>query len=331
MNRAICLGEIWVDCFAEQAGRPRREVTRWNPLPGGASANVACALAKLGSSVEFVGAVGRDPWGDALVNLLKDMGVGHRGVQRRLKAPTRQVYIVHEEDGSAERWPCHTFAGFSENDPARFADAHLFADALMPELFAGASFLILGTLAMAYTDTRQSVQQAVTLARAQGAAILVDINWRPMFWPSPADASGQIYDLLQKVQFLKVSAEESRWLFGTDCAEVIARQFPHLSGVLVMSEAGCCQYWLARNKGAVSGFAVDVEDTVGAGDAFTAGFVHQLLRQGTACLEAADIAQAVVTYAAAVSALTTTRPGSIAALPTPTEVEAFLYLNLAPR
>ncbi|MGB3294706.1 MAG: carbohydrate kinase [Phormidesmis sp.] len=330
MNRAICLGEIWVDCFAEQSGLPRSKVTSWAPLPGGASANVACALAKLGGQVEFIGAVGRDAWGDALVKLLSDMGVGHQGVQRRLKAPTRRVYILHEEAEDAEQKVRHSaFAGFSENVPTAFADAHLFADALAPELFAGASFLVLGTLAMAYADTRQSVHQAVNLAREQGAAILVDVNWRPMFWPSPAEAPGQVYDLLQKVQFLKVSVEESEWLFGTACAAAIAHQLPHLSGVLVTTRVNGCHYWLAGNIGAVPGFVVDVEDAAGADDAFTAGFVYQLLLRGLTCLKAADVAQSVVNYASAVSALTMTRPGSIAALPTPTEVAAFLYLNPA--
>ncbi len=330
MNRAICLGEIWVDCFAEQSGRPRSEVTGWAPLPGGASANVACALAKLGDPVDFIGAVGSDPWGDALVRLLHDMGVGHEGIQRRLKAPTRQVYITHDEGSDAPGDHSHrTFAGFSESDPTVFADAHLFADALAPELFMGASFLVLGTVAMAYTDTRQSVQRAVSLAQQQGAAVLVDVNWWPMFWPAPAEAPGQVYDLLQAAQFLKVSVEESEWLFGTDCAEAIAHRLPHLSGVLVTAGAKGCQYWLAGNIGAVPGFSVDVEETTGAGDAFTAGFIHQLLHRGRVSLEDADVAQAVVTYANAVGALTTTRPGAIAALPTPNEVAVFLYLNPA--
>lgn len=310
-----------IDCFAEQPELPRSEVTSWMPLPGGAPANVACALAKLGDSVEFIGAVGSDRWGNALVKLLDDMGVGHRGVQRRLKAPTRQVYVTHDEQGD------RTFAGFSESDPAIFADAHLFADALDAELFTGAGFLVLGTLAMAYTDTRQSVARAVALAAAQNTPILIDVNWRPMFWPNPTEAPGRVYDLLSKAQFVKVSDDEAEWLFGTGSAAAIARQLPHLSGVLVTAGAKGCQYSLMGNVGTLPGFKVDVEETTGAGDAFTAGFVHQLLHRGPQCLKDASSAREVVTYASAVGALTTTRPGAIAALPTPSEIEVFLYLN----
>jgi fructokinase len=319
--RAICLGEILVDCFAEQPGIPRSEVTTWAPLPGGMPANVACALVKLGSQADFVGAVGADAWGDALVKLLEDMGVGYSAVQRRIKAPTRQVYITYDASGD------RTFAGFSESDPSVFADAHLFADALDPTLLMGANFLVLGTLSLAYGDTRQSVERAVSLAAVQGASVLVDVNWQPMFWPQPAEAPGRVYDLLKKAQFLKVSSDEAEWLFGTTSATAIARQLPALKGVLLTAGAKGCEYWLMGNAGTVSGFDVDVEETTGAGDAFTAGLVHQLLRRGSACIQDAKVAREVVTYASAVAALTTTRAGAIAAQPSPKEVEVFLYLN----
>ena len=320
MSHAVCLGEILVDCFAEQRGVPRHQVTSWAPLPGGAPANVACALAKLGSSVDFVGAVGSDAWGDALAQLLVDMGVGDHGLQRRLKAPTRQVYVTSDQAGD------RTFSGFSEDDPTVYADAHLFADALEPNLFK-ANFLVLGTLSLAYPDTRQSVEKAVEIALAEGAAVLVDVNWRPMFWPMPTEAPGRIYDLLEKVQFLKVSEDEAEWLFGTGSARAIAQQLPGLHGVLVTAGSKGCEYYLKNNAGSVPAFNIDVEDTTGAGDAFTAGFIHQLMRQGTACLGDATIAKQIVTYASAMGALTTTRPGAIAALPTANEIEVFLYLN----
>ncbi len=327
MGHAICLGEILIDCFAEQPGRSRSEIKSWTPLPGGASANVACALAKLGNPVEFIGAVGQDHWGRALVKLLGDMKVGHQGVQYRLKAPTREVYVVKDADGD------RTFAGFSESDPTVFADAHLFSSAIEPGLFANARFLVLGTLLLAYPDSRESVEQAMTLAANSGAPILVDINWRPMFWPKPIEAPGRIYDLLQRTHFLKVSDDEARWLFGTESALAIAHQLPHLRGVLVTAGERGCQYCFAtwtgakRISGRINGFAVDVEETTGAGDAFTAGFVHQLLHKGLSCLHDERAAHEVVSFASAMGALTTTRPGAIAALPTPSEIEVFLYLN----
>jgi fructokinase len=69
---------------------------------------------------------------------------------------------------------------------------------------------------------------------------------------------------------------------------------------------------------------MDVKDTTGAGDGFVAGFIHQLCQHGLKCLATPEAAKNVVKYASAVGALTTTKPGAIAAQPTASEVEAFL-------
>jgi len=331
VSRAICLGEILIDCFAEwplaaqgssaRLETLRSEVKSWLPLPGGSPANVACALVKLGSEADFIGAVGSDRWGDALLKLLDDMGVGKLGVQRRMKAPTRQVYMLSDEQGE------RSFMGFSEHDPTVFADAHLFADGLASERFINADFLMLGTLSLAYADTQQSVERAVTLAQQNQVPILLDVNWQPMFWPHPQAAPGRVYDLLKSVQFLKVSDSEAEWLFGTRSPTTLAKQLPHLKGILVTSRNAGCRYAFKGIADHVPAFDVDVEETHGASDAFTAGFINQVMQKGEACLLDRQAAREVVVYASAVSALTTTRPGAIAALPTPKEVEVFLYLN----
>ena len=271
-----------------------------------------------------MGALSCDAWGDALMKLLSDMGVGRAGVQRRLKAPTRQVYIAKDARGD------YTFEGFSEDDPAAFADAHLFADSIPSACFVVADFLILGTLSLAYADTRQSVRHSVGLARSHQVPILVDVNWQAMFWPQPREAPGYIYDLLKAVQFLKVSAREADWLFGTRSPAAIACQFPHLKGVLMLTEGKGCHYEFRGIGGYVPEFEVDIEEMTGANDAFVAGFVHQLMNRGLSCLSDAQSVNDIVVYASAVSALTKTRPGAIAAFPTPKEVEVFLYLNSQP-
>ena len=71
----LCLGEVLFDCLADQLGLKLEEVKSWTPYPGGAPANVACALVKLGTSAGFMGAVGEDEPGNKLVKLLQDVGV----------------------------------------------------------------------------------------------------------------------------------------------------------------------------------------------------------------------------------------------------------------
>ncbi|MEM9806697.1 MAG: PfkB family carbohydrate kinase, partial [Cyanobacteria bacterium P01_D01_bin.56] len=112
----VCLGEILVDSF--WPGGEQKKLS----LPGGAPANVACGLVKLGTAAEFVGAVGVDFWGQALKQLLQDLHVGSRGLQQHPTAPTREVYVLSDDAGE------RSFAGFSLPDPAGFADAQLICD-----------------------------------------------------------------------------------------------------------------------------------------------------------------------------------------------------------
>lgn len=319
--RVLCLGEILLDCLADQTGRSLAEVESWTPYPGGAPANVACALTKLGTKAGFIGCVGQDEAGEQLVQVLRDVGVDATGVQRHPTAPTRKVYVVRSESGD------RSFAGFGNLQTADFADAFLESGALPVELLEHAEFLVLGTLELAYPDTREAIERALYLAERHYVKILVDVNWRPVFWPQPDEAPERIRDLLKHADFVKLSDDEAKWLFDTADAGAIAAKLAHAEGVLVTAGAGGCRYCLGENEGYISAFSVDVEDTTGAGDGFVAGFIHQVCQQGIKKLQDPETVKKVITYASAVGALTATKPGAIAAQPTAAEVDAFLYLH----
>lgn len=318
--RVLCLGEILFDCLADKPGVSLEEVESWTAYAGGAPANVACALAKLGTAVGFIGAVGGDELGDSLVQVLQESGVDITGVQRHPSAPTRQVYVLRNEAGD------RSFAGFGKMDTADFADTRFQASQIPEALFENAEFLVLGTLELAYPESREAIARAIELAERYDVKIIVDINWRPVFWPNPDEAKAPILQLLKKVDFLKLSDEEAEWLFGTTDAGAITYRLDSVEGVLVTAGDKGCSYCMSENEGKIPAFAVDVEDTTGAGDGFVAGFVRQLCKYGIKNLADPEIAQNIVTYASAVGAMTAMKPGAITAQPTVTEVEAFLYL-----
>jgi fructokinase len=315
------LGEILFDCLADQPGKPLDEVSSWTPYPGGAPANVATSLVKLGTPSAFIGCVGEDAPGAALVDLLQTIGVDSSGIQRHATAPTREIYVLRSETGDRQ------FAGFGDRDTAEFADTHLKADLLSPDLFEAADFLVLGTLELAYPDSKQAILKALELSEIHYVKILVDVNWRPMFWADPDAAKPIIHDLIKRVDFLKLSAEEAEWLFDTQDPGVIAHRLGEVEGVLITDGERGCAYYLQENEGRLPAFSVEAEDTTGAGDSFVAGFLHQLCQHSLPALSDPDVAKTVITYASAVGALTTIRPGAIAAQPTAAEVEAFLYLQ----
>lgn len=319
--RVLCLGEILWDALADQPAASVDQVKSWTQYAGGAPANVACALTKLSTAAGFIGCVGEDEPGEQLIELLRAIGVDCTGIQRHALNPTRVVEVLRNEAGDRQ------FAGFGSRDKTQFADAYLQADLIPAQLFTAADFLVLGTLELAYPDSAEAIAHALNLAEQGFLKVVVDVNWRPMFWADPAQAKPIILKLLQQVDFLKLSFEEAEWLFDTTDAGTIAHRFDNLEGVLITAGEQGCTYCLSEQEGKVPAFRVEVEDTTGAGDGFTAGFVHQCCQRGIAALRDPEAAREMVIYASAVGAITATRAGAIAAQPTGAEVSAFLYLN----
>lgn len=317
----LCLGEILWDCLADQATASLEQVQTWTRYVGGAPANVAAALVKLGTAAGFVGCVGTDELGQTLVEVMQTLGVNTMGIQHDPLAPTRQVEVLRLPGGHQQ------FARFRGGITTDFADTHLQADLLPIELFERAEFLVLGTLELAYPDTKAAIESALSLADQHFLKVFVDVNWRPIFWPDPEAAKSTIYPLLNQADFLKLTVEEAEWLFDTADPKTIAYETGDLEGVFVTAGASGCTYFLNDHQGAVPAFPVEVEDTTGAGDSFVAGLIHALRRHGIQALNDPQIARSIATYANAVAALTTTRVGAITGQPTAAEVEAFLYLH----
>jgi fructokinase len=308
MSTIICLGEVLFDLLADQIGVSADQVTSWTPLAGGAPANVACGLVKMGDRSRFIGCVGDDQPGRDLMAKLQSIGVDVSGMQRHPTAPTRQVQVVRDLDGD------RSFGGFGGVPAHQFADAML--SEMPAELFVGADFLQLGTLALAYPASAASTWRAVELAKAQGMKILVDVNWRPSFWSDPAAALAPIRQLLVQADYIKFAKEEAELLYGDTVPLKLCKHLPQAQGIVITDGGNVCKYWLHSSQGEQAAFQVAAVDTTGAGDAFVAGLLHQL----GAGQSAAD----TVRYAAAAGALTTLKPGAIDAQPTHAEILEFM-------
>jgi fructokinase len=308
----ICLGEVLFDLLANQSGVSSDRVTDWTALPGGAPANVACALVKMGDQSRFMGCVGNDEAGRQLVAKLTSEGVDITGIQRHLTAPTRQVQVLRTADGD------RIFGGFGDTPIDQFADAQL--SEVAAELFVGADFLLLGTLALAYPHSAASTWKAVESAQSHGVKIMVDINWRPTFWTSTDVAIPQIKQLIERADYVKFAKEEAELIYSQTSPVALYQSLPKAVGIFVTDGGNICEYWLDGEIGQQPAFAVNTVDTTGAGDAFVAGILHQL---GAGNKSAAEL----VRYAAAAGALTTQQAGAIDSQPTDAEILEFLELH----
>lgn len=344
--RVLCVGEVLFDRLAAQPAESVEAVTHWHSYPGGAPANVACALVKLGTIAGFLGCIGQEAAGEELKRLLSDIGVDLTGLQEHPTAPTRIVEVLRNAQGDRR------FAGFCGQPTSIFADTFFRGEAIPDRCFEAVELLVTGTLGLATPQSAQGIEMAIHRTRRAHGEIVVDVNWRPMFWEStPAKAVDRIKSFLTHAHWLKLTDEEANLLFHSQDLEQIQSHYPDLKGILLTLGAGGCSYWLHGHQGHVPAFAVPALDTTGAGDSFLAGFIHQLLnppdltdstcsntssassgaidrtQNRTQALADPVHCQKIVTYASAIGALTTLKPGAIDAQPSPQDLKHFLALQ----
>ena len=322
MPQVVCIGEGLFDSISDEPGVELSQVSAWTLYPGGAPANVACALTKLGTTSGFIGAIGQDAMGAELLEVLRSHSVDLSGVQLVPGMPTRSVMVTRDITGD------RTFAAFgNDRSSDSFADTKLNAEYLPMELIQSAQYLVTGTLLLAYPESAAALSNAMDLARYSGVQVVIDVNWRSVFWDDEQRAKAVILEVLHQADYLKLTDEEADWLFGSRDLTLLHDRFPRLKCILMTRGEYGCLYWAAETLGDVSAFAMDVEDTTGAGDSFLAGFLHQLCHRTRPGELSPEEARDIVRYASAVGALTTLQRGAIAASPTSDEVATFLFLQ----
>jgi fructokinase len=330
MAELVCLGEALIDFVALESGVGVGEASGFVKAPGGAPANVAVGVAKLGHTSAFLGKVGDDPFGRFLARTFADAGVDTGGMVFSAPHRTGLAFVSLAEGG--ERDFC-----FFRNPSADMT--YVPAELDRERLLAGRIFHF-GSITLIDEPARKTTLAAVAAARAAGQLISYDPNLRPPLWPDLDTARAEILSAVPFTDIVKVSEEELAFLLRAEGAaseaettDLMARflsEFPDVVLLAVTRGARGCLYCSAgRQSGALPGLGVAAVDTTGAGDGFVAGLLADLLERGLADrsrLAAADREDLGRSFAVAnaVGALTTTQKGAIPALPTAAQVARFL-------
>ena len=314
MYDVAALGELLIDftCLSTDAdGYPTMAAH-----PGGAPANYLAALTKFGAKTAMIGKVGSDAFGRLLIKTLKGTGIDTRGMLVSDYVFTTLAFVTLDDSGDRE----FSFA----RKPG--ADTQLRFDEIDLSVIDASKVLHFGTLSMTNEPARDATYKAVEYAAGHGKLISFDPNLRKPLWDDLDEAKRQMLWGLRHADIVKISDEETEFLFSI-APEEAAKHIINSFGVrLVYVTCGAegCFYRTKTASGfvkALSGIAV--KDTTGAGDIFGGTAMYGLLRAGGVPEKlTAEELENIVSFACASAGLSTTKAGGISSVAELDEVEA---------
>jgi fructokinase len=313
----VCLGEVLIDLVAVDPDAAIQTATTFRKAPGGAPANVAVGVARLGIPSGFIGKVSDDAFGQFLRATLEREGVDVRSVVVDPTARTPLAF-VGAAPGGGRAWIFYHRG---------LADTTLRWDELDSDLIDGAEVFHFGSVTLAAEPGRSTTLAAARVARDHGRLVSFDPNVRLELWDDGDDALRSIREAMPLADVLKVSSDEIAFLTGFDDPARAASRLRSAGPRLVVVTLGAAGTYiqLGSFEDHVSTPRVAAVDPTGAGDAFVAALLSRLLEL-PGLVEGRDPASLIeaVRFANAAGALATTQLGAIPSLPTAAAVKALL-------
>lgn len=292
------------------------EAASFVKAPGGAPANVAVGLQRLGVPCAFMGQVGDDPFGHWLRETVAREGVDVSTLAMSREARTTLAFVATRADGKKD-------ICFYRNPGA---DAQFSAAQIAPDAFENARLFHCGSVSLSLEPCRSAQLEAARLAREAGALTSFDPNWRPSLWEDFELAHDLIWQMMPLCDIVKVADEEWGFVTGTSNFRAGAANIRATGPQLVIITRGSegAIFDFEGGHETVAGFEMEAVDTLGAGDAFVAGLLSKILELGFAnCLDTARMRD-ILRFSNACGAIATQKAGAIPALPTSAAAEFFL-------
>ncbi len=297
-----CVGEVLIDLISTPT-RDWSEIEQFVPRIGGAPANAAVAIRRLGGTSKFIGALGNDAPAAWIMNRLREENVDISDAPVVTGAQTRLAAVTGPVDD-------RTFEFYGS--PA--ADSLLTPEHIDASALHQSAAIILGSLLLLSEPGRSAVQRVVEIADHHGIPIVFDPNPRPALWPDPQLARDLLMPIIEQATVLKLGTDELE-ILGLSAEQIRERQ-PDQTVLVITDGARGCWYWYGdAEMRHVPSIAIDPVDSTGAGDAFNAALTLGMVERGQAFNEE-DIRLANI-----VGALATTRHGAMDALPWRSDVD----------
>ena len=313
MTKVFCIGELLIDFVAENQGSDLSKAVQFTKKAGGAPANVACAISKLGGRSYFIGCVGKDPFGTYLLDVLKTEGVDISMAQRS-NTFTTLAFVSLASDGERD----FVFD--------RGADKELVYDSSIKKNFKrnlvhfGAATAILGG------EMETAYNHYLFDALTKESFISFDPNYRVDLWKDDeATFIKKCLPYVEKSHLCKFSLEEALLLSGKDSVEEACPVLHEIGVQIIAVTLGKDGTYLSMNGNTaiVPSVSVSPVDTTGAGDAFIGCLLYQIagLQDFNSIFSDTEGLKKMIAIANKAGAITTTQYGAINALPNLTQLE----------
>ena len=268
MKRVVAIGELLIDFIPRQTACPLDEVT------GGAPANVAIAVSRLGGQSAMISQVGEDAFGTHLIKNLEAAGVDASAVFRTSRANTALAFVSLDANGDRQ-------FSFYRNPSA---DLFLDESQISPALLEGAGALHFCSVDLVDAPVRGAHRRAIRLAKEAGAIVSFDPNVRLPLWSSPEQCREAIREFLPLADIVKLSDEEVEFVTGLADRDAAARGLLEGGAGMVVVTLGAdgAEAFTKAGRARCGAVPGPVADTTGAGDSFIGSLLYQLCRDEVA-------------------------------------------------
>ncbi|WP_280527386.1 5-dehydro-2-deoxygluconokinase [Ruania zhangjianzhongii] len=284
----VTMGRAGVDLYPLQIGVGLDEVTSFGKFLGGSPTNVAVAATRMGTPAAVLTGVGDDPFGRYVRAEMRRLGV-------------RDDYVITVEDlptpvTFCEIFPPDHFPLYFYRQPSA-PDLQLRAEELPLDLITGAAlFWVSGTgLCM---EPSRTAHHAALARRAKSGHTVLDLDYRPMFWPDPTQATAQLQQALAHATVAVGNREECEIAVGESDPERAADALLAAGVELAIVKQGPAGTLAktATERVVVPPAPIEVVNGLGAGDAFAGALCHGLLTGWPLqrLIESANVAGAIV-------------------------------------
>lgn len=316
MFDVVAMGECLIDCTPSD--KDEMGMDRFSCNPGGAPANVLAMNARLGGHTAFIGMAGEDAFGHFLEQTMRKANICTDGLCLTPEYKTTLAFVQLDEKGD------RSFSFYRKPG----ADIMMDKKHIPQQMLGQCRVFHFGSVSMTDEPCRSATLWAAETAKAAGALISYDPNFRPALWPDEATAAPIMEKGVHLADLVKVSEKEMQILTGETQLHAGAEKLMSMgpAAVLVTMGEDGAYFLTGTGEGRLPSCNVHAVDTTGAGDAFVGAILWKLRGKTRKDLFALSVEEwtDAVHFASVAGGLTTEHRGAIPAMPDRAAMEAFL-------